>query len=159
MIKRHLALTLTTAALLLGASPYSAVLAEDGTPPLDTATGADNPAAQDAPGRKGPGGKGSHKPGKMFDEADANKDGMLTRDEMKNAHQKRIDEMFDKLDTDKSGTVTREEIAKGRDQMRQTLRQRMMERKAQKGGDAGSERPFLKRRDQEDGGMSFDEGE
>ena len=134
MLKRHLALTLTTTALLLGASPFSAVLAEDGTPPAGA------PAPEGPPPGEGPdGGKG--KGAAMFEAADTDKDGSLTRDEMLNAHKNRVNEIFDKLDSDKNGSVTKEEMAKGRDEIREKMRERWKGREGKRGGLGGGDKP------------------
>ncbi len=152
MLKRHLALTLTTTALLLGASPFSAVLAEDGTPPADAPAPEGAPPAPEGagPGAGGPPQQGGlmdpKKGGAMFDQADVDKDGALTRDEMLAAHKKRVNEIFDKLDADKSGTVTKDEMNKGREMLREKLRQHF------KGRGEG-------KRGLRDGGMAPDGGE
>ena len=145
MLKRHLALTLTTTALLLGASPFSAVLAEDGTPPADAPAPEGAGAGPEGPRQQG-GLLDPKKGGAMFDQADVDKDGALTRDEMLAAHKKRVNEIFDKLDADKSGTVTKDQMNKGREMLREKLRQHF------KGRGEG-------KRGLRDGGMAPDGGE
>ena len=75
-------------------------------------------------GRGGPDG-----PGKMFKESDVNGDGFLTREEMENAHQKRLDQMFKDTDTDNDGKLSQDEMKAGREKMREKMRERMKERK------------------------------
>lgn len=158
MLRRHLALTLTTTALLLGASPFSAVLAEDGTPPADTAA-PETPAPDNnmaGPGGNKDGKNNGARAAHMFDQADINKDGVLTRDEMLAAHKKRVDQIFDKLDADKSGTVTKAEVETGREEIRKMLKEQFKNRRAAKGG-GGLGKPGDG--PAADGGMAFDKGE
>ena len=114
-MKRHLPLALATLVLMGAAFPAS---------------------AEDAP--KGPreGGPGKDRGAKMFEAADANKDGELTKGEMMGAHQQRIDKMFAELDTDKNGTLSKPELEKGRDKMREAMKERLKDRK-NKGGPEG----------------------
>lgn len=45
-----------------------------------------------------------------WQDADANKDGAITRDEFVASHKTRSDDMFTKLDTNKDGTISRDEF-------------------------------------------------
>lgn len=115
-MKRNLALILA-AAIALGAAP---AFAEHGGP--------------HGPGPGGPGGPGGHGgPGMhFFEESDTNKDGFLTKEEMREAQEKRLNEMFEKLDTDKDGKLSKEELQKGHAEMRKKMRQHFKEMKAKK---------------------------
>lgn len=106
-MKRPLALALT-AALMMSAAP---AFAEDGPPP------------HDGPG--GPGGRGA----KMFQDADANKDGFLTKEEMTAAHEKRMDRMFTDLDTDKDAKLSKPELEAGRAKMKEKMKDRWKDHK------------------------------
>ena len=75
---------------------------------------------------------GPHGPGRFFQDADANKDGFLTKDEMRDAQTKKLDEMFARLDTDKDGKLSKDELKKGHEEMRAKMRARFQERKAAK---------------------------
>lgn len=88
--------------------------------------------AEDGP--KGDGHRGD-RGAKMFEEADTNKDGKLTKAEMVTSHEKRIDKMFTELDTDKSGDLTKAELDAGRDKMREKMKERMKDRRDGKGGE------------------------
>jgi hypothetical protein len=76
-------------------------------------------------------GDGSHKDrgAKMFEQADVNKDGKLTKAEMLSSHEKRIDKMFTELDVDKSGDLTKAELDAGREKMRETMKERWKDKK------------------------------
>lgn len=100
-------LSLALATLLIGTALPA--MAEDGPP---------------SGGPGGPGGPGKERGAKMFEEADLNKDGELTKEEMLGAHQKRLDKMFTDLDTDKNGTLSKPELEKGRTKMREALKER-----------------------------------
>jgi hypothetical protein len=65
---------------------------------------------------------------KMFEETDSNKDGFLTREEMRAAHEKRQDKMFENLDSDKDGRLSKEELAKGRDDMKKKFKDNWKDR-------------------------------
>lgn len=94
---------------------------------------------------EGPKGDGPRKDrgAKMFEEADTNKDGKLTKDEMRASHDKRIDKMFSELDTDKSGDLTKAELDAGRDKMREKMKERWKDKKdhAPEGKDGGPPPP------------------
>ena len=131
--KRHLALTALTAALLMGSTAITPAHAE-GPPPPEA-------GAPDKPGHDGPGkpegkhgGKHGDRGAKMFEEADKNKDGALTKQEMLDAHKDRVDDMFEKLDTDKSGTLSKAELDKGREEMRNKMKERYKDKEGKRGG-------------------------
>jgi EF-hand domain pair len=88
-------------------------------------------AEHGGPHHGGPhGGHGG--PGRFFDEADANKDGFLTKDEMKAAQDKKLDQMFTNVDKNKDGKLSKEELEQGRKEMFNKMRERMKERKGDK---------------------------
>lgn len=60
-------------------------------------------------------------PDRMIKEADTNKDGQLTKDEMIAAHTQRMDKMFAELDTNKDGQLSKDELAKGHKKMREKM--------------------------------------
>lgn len=111
-MKRHLPLALATLLLMGAALPA---------------------AAEDGP--KGPheGGPRGERGAKMFEQADANKDGELTKEEMLKAHEARMDKMFSELDSDKSGTLSKPELDKGREKMRAEMKERFKERMNNRG--------------------------
>ncbi len=82
--------------------------------------------------------KGRPNPEKMFERADANKDGLLTKDEMSEAHKKHLDKMFEELDTDKDGKLSKDELAKGRDKMKERFKERLENRKNDKSDEGGN---------------------
>jgi Ca2+-binding EF-hand superfamily protein len=47
---------------------------------------------------------------KHFDQLDADRNGQVTREEMRAAHQKRHNARFDRLDTNKDGVISRDEF-------------------------------------------------
>lgn len=100
-----LALVMAAAGTLMVATPSRA---EDGTPSAE--------------------GAGGHHGGEMFNRADANKDGFLTREEMLKAHEARIDKMFADLDTSKDNKLSQDEMKAGRDKMRAKMKERMGDR-------------------------------
>lgn len=102
----HFALSLATAALLLG-TPVAAHAEAD----TSASTNAKTYNNKDKKFLK-------------FEEADTNKDGALTKEEMLEAHKKHIDSMFERLDTDKSGTLSKDELDKGRDAMHKKMKER-----------------------------------
>jgi hypothetical protein len=106
MLRHHFALTLTTAALVLG-TPVVAQAAADTSPSTDA-------KSYDSKDKKF----------LKFEEADTNKDGALTKEEMLEAHKKRIDSMFERLDTDKNGTLSKAELDKGRTEMHKKMKER-----------------------------------
>ena len=144
MYKRHLALTALTAALLMGSTAITPAHAEDGPPPPEA--GAPDKPGHDGPPPGGPDGPGKHggkhdRGAKMFQEADKNKDGVLTKDEMLNAHKDRVDDMFEKLDTDKSGTLSKAELDKGREEMRNKMKERFKDKGEKRPDDKGGDKP------------------
>jgi len=54
----------------------------------------------------------------FFADADADKDGFVTREEMTTRQQARLDDMFTTVDTDRDGKLSKDEMEKGRDLMR-----------------------------------------
>jgi hypothetical protein len=97
---------LLAATIGLGATPSFAQ-----TPPAA-------PAPVVAPHAGGPGHG-------FFEEADTNHDGFLTKDEMRAAQDKKLDEMFARLDTNKDGKLSKEELQKGHEEMRNKMRERL----------------------------------
>ena len=77
-------------------------------------------------------GKGKGHKGKMFKEADANADGVISKDEFKAHHEKKADDWFTKLDADGNGEVTDEEAKEGRKNMRKKMKDRKGKRKERK---------------------------
>ena len=75
------------------------------------------------------GGKHDGHKGKMFEESDANGDGVISKDEFKAHHEKKMDEWFSKLDQDGDGNVTKEEIKAGREKMHERMKDKMKERR------------------------------
>ena len=67
----------------------------------------------------------------FFTDADANKDGFLTKDEMQKAQEKRLDDMFTRTDTNKDGKLSKDEMKTGRDKMEKRWKER---REAHKDG-------------------------
>ncbi len=135
MYKRHLALAALTASLLLGGTALSTAHAEDGPPPPESGAPHEPPPGGPEggpPDRDGPGNHGD-RGAKMFEEADKNKDGVLTKEEMLEAHKTRIDDMFEKLDTNKNGNLSKEELAKGREEMRKKMKERFKDRAEKRG--------------------------
>ncbi len=72
---------------------------------------------------------------KKFEQADANKDGFLTREEMEAAHKARLDKMFARMDENKDGKLSREEMKKGHEAMRAKWQARMQEHRQQSTGE------------------------
>ncbi len=60
-----------------------------------------------------------------FAKADKNGDGLLTKEEMLDAHKERLDEMFAETDTDKDGKLSREELQAGKMKMMKKFREKM----------------------------------
>lgn len=69
---------------------------------------------------EGKGGKGDK--GAKFAKADTNNDGFLTKNEMLQAHTKRIDAKFAKLDTNGDGKLSKDELKKGHKKMKDRIR-------------------------------------
>ena len=92
---------------LLAVAP-ALVLAQTTTPA--PAAGATTPATKDA------GAKGGHmsKRGERFKAADKDGDGAISKAEAEAAGMKRVSANFDKLDTNKDGKLTRDEMKAGR---------------------------------------------
>jgi len=112
-----LALTLSTAVLLSLAAP---AYAED-APPSDPPLMADR----------------EQKGAQMFEQADSDKDGFLTKEEMLKAHEQRIDKVFSDLDQDGNGKVSHDEMKAGREKMREKIKERMKERRESRGDGEG----------------------
>ena len=53
----------------------------------------------------------------MMEDADTNKDGVISHDEFNAAHQKKTDEMFAKMDTNKDGKIDKAEQDAMKDKM------------------------------------------
>ena len=64
----------------------------------------------------------------MMDQADTNHDGKVSHDEFKAAHEKRMEEMFKKLDANGDGFIDKEEMRKGREMMREKMKEHMQKR-------------------------------
>lgn len=62
---------------------------------------------------------------KMFEEMDANKDGIVTREE----HNTFTNARFDEMDADKNGKVTKEEAEKHREMRKEKHKEKRAERK------------------------------
>lgn len=74
----------------------------------------------------GPGGGREHD--RMMEEADANHDGKVSYDELKAAHEKRMQEHFKKMDANGDGFVDKAEAQKAREMMREKMKERMEKR-------------------------------
>jgi Skp family chaperone for outer membrane proteins len=98
----------------------------------DDAAPSTPPAPSEAGEHAAPGPHGGPGPGRFFEEADANKDGFLTKEEMRNAQDKKLDEMFARLDTNKDGKLSKDELKKGHEEMRAKMRAHFQEHKAGK---------------------------
>lgn len=61
----------------------------------------------------------------MFEKADTNKDGFLSKDEMLSQQRARLDEMFATTDTNNDGKLSREEMKKGRELMHEKFKAKM----------------------------------
>lgn len=70
----------------------------------------------------------------MLEEADTNHDGKVSYEEFKAFHEKRMQEHFKKLDANGDAFVDKEEMRKGRDMMREKMRDRMEKRRGGKDG-------------------------
>ncbi len=62
----------------------------------------------------------------FFAMIDADKDGFITKAEMTAHHAAKLDDMFATADTDKDGRLTRDERQKGRELMREKMKERFM---------------------------------
>lgn len=65
----------------------------------------------------------------MMEQADTNHDGKISHDEFKAAHEKRMEEIFKKLDTNGDGFIDKDEMRKGREMMREKMKEHMQKRK------------------------------
>lgn len=152
MTNRDKLLTFSALALLLTAG-YPAMaqddssagngapgVTHDGPPPMDGPPDGEPPKdgpPGDGPSGDGPmGGKGG-RGAEMFMKADTNHDGLLSKEEMLNAHKERLDEMFNKADTNHDNELSPEEMKKGREMMRAKFKERMQEMRGQNGGQGG----------------------
>jgi hypothetical protein len=72
-------------------------------------------------------------PSHFFEDADTNKDGFLTKEEMRAAQDKKLDEMFAHLDTNHDGKLSKEELRQGHEEMRNKMRAKLQDKKAQSG--------------------------
>jgi hypothetical protein len=73
-------------------------------------------------------GHKGHKPGKMFETADTNNDGVVTKDEF----HAQVDKMFAKIDTNGDGKITADE----REAMKEQRKAKRKEYKEKKGHNA-----------------------
>lgn len=64
----------------------------------------------------------------MMEQADTNHDGKISHDEFKAAHEKRMEEMFKKLDANGDGAIDKDEMHKGREMMRERMKEHMQKR-------------------------------
>lgn len=69
---------------------------------------------------------GEHK--NMMEQADADRDGKVSHDEFKAAHEKRTEQMFKKRDANGDGFIDKDEMRKGREMMREKMKERMQKR-------------------------------
>ena len=82
------------------------------------------------PGEEGAAPGGPRGPrGNHFAEADTNKDGYLTKDEMLAQHKARLDKMFAEADTNKDGKLSKDEMEAARGKFRERMREHMQERR------------------------------
>lgn len=125
-MKNSLALLLA-ATITLGSAQAFAQQEGAGAPP---------PPPVGGPQDHGPGGPGGPDGKRFFEEADTNKDGFLTKDEMRAVQEKKLDQMFEHVDADKDGKLSKEELKKGHEEMRQKMRERF---KAKKDADKAAE--------------------
>lgn len=64
-----------------------------------------------------------------FAETDLNGDGMLSKEEMLKAHEKRLNEKFQKWDANKDGLLSKEELKEGRKEFRKKMKKHMEEKR------------------------------
>ena len=76
------------------------------------------------PGAPPPSDRSHGGPGDRFGNADLNKDGFLTKAEMMDVQQKRMDKMFSESDTDGDGKLSQAELQAGFKAMREKMRAR-----------------------------------
>lgn len=76
----------------------------------------------------GPGGGMGSDHEHMMEQADTNHDGKISHDEFKAAHEKRMEEMFKKLDANGDGFIDKDEMRKGREAMREKMKEHMQKR-------------------------------
>ena len=68
-----------------------------------------------------------------FQEADTDGDGFLSKDEMRTKQEERLNKMFSEADNDNDGKLSREELRNHRKTMHAEMKQRMQERRANRG--------------------------
>lgn len=74
------------------------------------------------------GGDGHHKGQKMMERVDTNGDGVISKAEFMAKHE----EMFVKMDADKDGELTKEEMKNAREAMKEKMKERMENHKKMK---------------------------
>lgn len=117
----------------LSATPAFASGSTTTTTSSSSSSSSDSSATSATPARPGP---GMRERGGMFQNADTNKDGFLTKEEMLAAQQQHIDKMFTSLDTNKDGKLSQDEVQAGRNKMRERMKER---RAGRNGGGAPAE--------------------
>lgn len=73
---------------------------------------------------------GGHK-GKMFERADANGDGVITKDEFMAT----AEERFSKMDLDGNGEITKDEAREAREKMKAKWKEHKQKKEGQSGGE------------------------
>jgi Ca2+-binding EF-hand superfamily protein len=70
-----------------------------------------------------------HGPGDKFQQADANGDGFITKDEMAKVQKERMDKMFSETDTNNDGKLTPEEMRAGREKWHEKMKEKRGDRR------------------------------
>ena len=100
---------------LVGAVAFAPALAFAQAPAASGTPGAAPPAAAKADAKAAPAkGERHHQRGERFKAADKNGDGAISKSEADAAGMKRLSKNFDKVDANKDGKVTREEMRTAR---------------------------------------------
>jgi len=76
----------------------------------------------------GKGHRGHHAAPPSFEEVDADKDGFITKEELKQHRDKRRSERFKKVDKDGDGGLSEEELKQAKEEREEQRRKRMIER-------------------------------